>query len=93
MKKRPLVRTREASLRCVAAASPLLSAGGKMTSVRAEPKATAVLDEARQALARSDWEAAREQFERALEAEASAEALDGLGQTLGGWVRKRRRSS
>jgi DNA-binding CsgD family transcriptional regulator len=53
-----------------------------MRRVGAEPEAAAVLDEARQALARSDWEVARERFERALEAEVSAEALDGLGQTL-----------
>jgi DNA-binding CsgD family transcriptional regulator len=43
---------------------------------------TRVLDEARAAFARSDWETAREQFQLALEAETSAEALDGLGQTL-----------
>jgi DNA-binding NarL/FixJ family response regulator len=43
---------------------------------------TRVLDEARAAFARSDWEAAREHYQRALEAATSAEALDGLGQTL-----------
>jgi ATP/maltotriose-dependent transcriptional regulator MalT len=43
---------------------------------------TRVLDEARAAFARSDWETAREHYRRALEAETSAEALDGLGQTL-----------
>ena len=43
---------------------------------------TWVLDEARAAFVRSDWEAAREHFQRALDAETSAEALDGLGQTL-----------
>jgi DNA-binding NarL/FixJ family response regulator len=43
---------------------------------------THVLDEAWAAFARSDWEAARERFQRALDAETSAEALDGLGQTL-----------
>jgi DNA-binding CsgD family transcriptional regulator len=50
--------------------------------VGAGPEAAAVLDEARQALKSSDWEVARERFERALEAGVSAEALDGLGQTL-----------
>jgi DNA-binding CsgD family transcriptional regulator len=53
-----------------------------MTIVSAEPQVTQVLDEARAAFARSDWEAAREHFQRALAAETSAEALDGLGQTL-----------
>jgi DNA-binding NarL/FixJ family response regulator len=46
------------------------------------PQVTRVLDEARAAFARSDWEAARDHYRRALEAETSAEALDGLGQTL-----------
>lgn len=46
------------------------------------PQVTRDLAEARAAFARSDWEAAREKFERALDAAASAEALDGLGQTL-----------
>jgi uncharacterized protein HemY len=41
---------------------------------------TVALDEGRAALARSVWKAAREHFERALDAEASAEAFDGLGQ-------------
>jgi DNA-binding CsgD family transcriptional regulator len=50
--------------------------------VSAGPPVTRVLDEARSALAGSDWEAAREHFQRALAAETSAEALDGLGQTL-----------
>jgi DNA-binding NarL/FixJ family response regulator/tetratricopeptide (TPR) repeat protein len=40
------------------------------------------LAEGRAALARSDWEAAREHFGRALGAEASAEAFDGLGQAV-----------
>jgi DNA-binding CsgD family transcriptional regulator len=50
--------------------------------MRADAEETGVLDEARAALARSDWETAREHFERALDAEVSAEALDGLGQAL-----------
>jgi tetratricopeptide (TPR) repeat protein len=53
-----------------------------MSIVSAEPQLTQVLDEARAAFARSDWDAAREDFQRALAAETSAEALDGLGQTL-----------
>lgn len=53
-----------------------------MSIVSAEPPVTQVLDEARAAFAQSDWEAAREHFQRALAAEISAEALDGLGQTL-----------
>ena len=48
----------------------------------AGPQVTRVLDKARAAFAGSDWEAAREHFQRALDAETSAEALDGLGQTL-----------
>jgi DNA-binding CsgD family transcriptional regulator len=50
--------------------------------VSASPQVTRILDEARAAFGRSDWEAAREHFQRALDAETSAEALDGLGQTL-----------
>src|SRR5918999_1050480 len=53
-----------------------------MSILSAEPHVTQVLDEARAAFARSDWEAAREYFQRALAAETSAEALDGLSQTL-----------
>ena len=41
-----------------------------------------VLDQAWAAFGRCDWQAARAAFERALEAEAGPEALDGLGQTL-----------
>src|ERR687895_322459 len=51
-----------------------------MVSVR--PQVTRVLDHARAAFARSDWEAARDHFQRALGAAPSAEALDGLGQAL-----------
>ena len=47
-----------------------------------DPQVARVLDEARAAFARSDWEQARDHFERALDAETSAEALDGLGQAL-----------
>jgi DNA-binding CsgD family transcriptional regulator len=43
---------------------------------------TRELDEARTAFACSDWEAARDHFERAAAAEPSGEALDGLGQAL-----------
>ena len=43
---------------------------------------TRILGEAQAAFVSSDWEAARDYFQRALDAEASAEALDGLGQTL-----------
>ena len=43
---------------------------------------TQVLDEARAAFARNDWESARDQFQRALDAETSGEALDGLGQAV-----------
>ena len=48
----------------------------------ADPHVTRLLDDARAAFARSDWEEAREHFEQALASERSAEALDGLGQTL-----------
>ena len=40
------------------------------------------LGEARSAFARSDWEAARGHFQQSLEMATSAEALDGLGQTI-----------
>jgi DNA-binding NarL/FixJ family response regulator len=50
--------------------------------VSAGPQAAQPLGEAWAALARSDWEAARDQFQRALDVETSAEALDGLGQTV-----------
>jgi DNA-binding NarL/FixJ family response regulator len=50
--------------------------------VSATPRMSRVLDDARAAFARSDWEAAREHFQRALDAETSAEAFDGLGQSL-----------
>jgi DNA-binding NarL/FixJ family response regulator len=50
--------------------------------VSAGSQVTRVLDEARAAFAGSDWEAARGHFQRALDTETSAEALDGLGQTL-----------
>jgi DNA-binding NarL/FixJ family response regulator len=50
--------------------------------VSAGPQVTQVLDEARAAFARNDWEAARKHFQRALDAETSGEALDGLGQTV-----------
>jgi DNA-binding CsgD family transcriptional regulator len=40
------------------------------------------LEEARRAFARSDWEAARDAYRRAAEADPSGEALDGLGQAL-----------
>jgi DNA-binding CsgD family transcriptional regulator len=43
---------------------------------------TQLVDEARAAFLASDWESARELFERALELEPSAEALDGLGQVV-----------
>lgn len=43
---------------------------------------TQVLDEARAAFARNDWESARDQFQQALDAEISGEALDGLGQAV-----------
>jgi DNA-binding CsgD family transcriptional regulator len=56
--------------------------GEKMTVVSAGPSITVLLDKARAAYARSDWETAREKFQQALDAEISAEALDGLGQTL-----------
>jgi DNA-binding CsgD family transcriptional regulator len=49
--------------------------------VRAEPP-THVLDDAWTAFGRSDWEAARDHFQRALDVETSGEALDGLGQTV-----------
>jgi DNA-binding CsgD family transcriptional regulator len=50
--------------------------------VSAGPQVTQVLDEARASLARSEWEAARELFQRAVDAGPSGEALDGLGQAL-----------
>ena len=56
--------------------------GEKMTIVSAGPSVTRFLEEAQAAYARSDWETAREGFQRALDEEISAEALDGLGQTL-----------
>jgi tetratricopeptide (TPR) repeat protein len=59
-----------------------MSAMGRWPLVSARPQVTRALDEARAAFARSDWEAAREHFQRGLDAEISAEALDGLGQTL-----------
>jgi DNA-binding CsgD family transcriptional regulator len=43
---------------------------------------TLVLDEARAAFARSNWEEASDLFQRALDAETSGEALDGLGQAV-----------
>jgi DNA-binding NarL/FixJ family response regulator/tetratricopeptide (TPR) repeat protein len=45
-------------------------------------QATRALDEGRSAFARSDWDAAREHFQRAVDAQPSGEALDGLGQAL-----------
>jgi DNA-binding NarL/FixJ family response regulator len=48
--------------------------------VAATPPASAQLQEARDALARADWERARDLFQAALDIEPSAEALDGLGQ-------------
>ena len=48
----------------------------------ASPQVTRALDAARAAFARSDWEAAREHFQLALDSETSAETLDGLGQSL-----------
>jgi tetratricopeptide (TPR) repeat protein len=53
-----------------------------MAVMSGDHEVTLVLDEARAALARSDWEGAREHFRQALAAEPTAEALDGLGQTL-----------
>jgi uncharacterized protein HemY len=53
-----------------------------LSVVSAAPQATQLLDEARAALARSDWEAARDHFQGALDADTSGEALDGLGQTV-----------
>jgi DNA-binding NarL/FixJ family response regulator len=50
--------------------------------VSAAPDVTRILEDAREAFVSSDWEAAREHFQRALDIEASAEVLDGLGQTL-----------
>ena len=47
-----------------------------------EPASATALADARAALARSDWEDARAAFERALAAEPTPEALDGLGQAL-----------
>ena len=41
-----------------------------------------LVEEARSAFLRSDWEGARGLFERALEVEPSTDALDGLGQVL-----------
>ena len=49
------------------------------------PAASERLGEADAALARADWEAARDLYRAALEAEPGAEALDGLGQALW-WV-------
>lgn len=48
----------------------------------AGPQVARALAEAWSAFARSDWEVARDHFERALDAETSAEALDGLGQAV-----------
>jgi DNA-binding NarL/FixJ family response regulator len=45
-------------------------------------EATEVLEEARAAFVRSDWEGAHDLFKRALEEDPSADALDGLGQVL-----------
>ena len=50
--------------------------------VSADTDVRGPLDDGRAALARSDWEAAREHFQRALQGEASAEAFDGLGQAV-----------
>jgi DNA-binding NarL/FixJ family response regulator len=48
----------------------------------AQGEATPVLAEAWATFARSDWEEARDLFERAYKEQTSAEALDGLGQVL-----------
>lgn len=53
-----------------------------MAAMDGDPGPAGALAEAWAAFGRSDWQAARAAFERALEAEAGPEALDGLGQTL-----------
>ena len=50
--------------------------------MEAESPGSKRLREADDALVRADWEAARDLYEAALEAERSAEALDGLGWSL-----------
>ena len=50
--------------------------------MNAEGETTPVLIQAWAAFVRSDWDVARDLFERAHEEEPSAEALDGLGQVL-----------
>jgi DNA-binding NarL/FixJ family response regulator len=50
--------------------------------VSAGPEAARALREGRAAFARSDWQAARGHFERAVDAEPSGEALDRLGQAV-----------
>jgi DNA-binding NarL/FixJ family response regulator len=50
--------------------------------VGVESQDTKVLDQAWRAFAENDWERAREHFEAALRSEPTAEALDGLGQTV-----------